>query len=73
MTDPTKEQMERAVAALWPFVEAWDLPLNPEDLHELAGAVLEHANSDATFDEIDSAVRHQLAEYKAKMENLYRD
>jgi len=34
--------MERAVAALLPFVREWGLQLNPEHLYELAGAVLEH-------------------------------
>jgi hypothetical protein len=58
---PTEEQMERAVAALLPYVHEWRLPLNPEDLHELAGAVLEHFDSEASFEEIEATERQRLA------------
>lgn len=54
---PTPEQMERAVAALVPYVQEWNLPLNPEELHELAGAVLTHFDSADSFDAIDEAER----------------
>ena len=65
--------MERAVAALIPFVQEWHLPLNPENLHEIAWAVLVHADGDQTFEEIQAAVRAQLAEAAALWEGLYRD
>jgi hypothetical protein len=57
---PTREQIERGAAALVPFVETWGLPLNPENLDELAYAVLVHHDSAATGDEIDAAVRRQI-------------
>ncbi len=58
-----QQRGERALTALVPFVAKWALPLNPEDLAEMAYAVLTNADSTATHDEIDLAVRHQLAEY----------
>jgi hypothetical protein len=60
---PTERQMERAVTALVPYVKEWGLPLNPEQRYELAGAVLEHFDSDASFDAIDAAERERLAGY----------
>ena len=61
----TREQIERGTAALIPFVEAWNLPLNPENLDELAYAVLTHGQKTgpidpAEWDAIDGAVREQL-------------
>jgi hypothetical protein len=41
----TDEQMKRAAAALGPYIAAWELPLNPEHLYQLAGAVLTHFDS----------------------------
>jgi hypothetical protein len=38
--EPSREQMERGAAALIPFVQEWRLSLNPEDLDEIASAVL---------------------------------
>jgi hypothetical protein len=60
---PTEEQMERAVAALLPYVNEWRLSLNPEDLYEMAGAVLEHFDSEESFAMIDAAERERLADY----------
>ena len=74
--EPTPEQMERAVAALVPYVQAWNLALNPEDLHELAGAVLTHFDSDATFEEIDAAERariEEVARQQAEMRRAFLD
>jgi hypothetical protein len=51
------------MAALIPFVHAWKLPLNPEDVAEMVFAVLTHVGSDASSVEIDAAVRQQLADY----------
>ena len=65
MSDPTPEQMERAVTALLPFVTEWGLSLNPEDLHEIAYAVVAHFDSSASHEEILAAVEHQLAEAHA--------
>jgi hypothetical protein len=64
--EPTPEQVERATGALVPFVQEWDLSLNPEDLAEIAYAVLVHHDSDASWDEIDAAVRAQIAEHRRR-------
>ena len=63
----TREQIERGFAALIPFVQAWNLPLNPENLDELAYAVLTHGQKlgpidPAEWDAIDRAVCEQLEE-----------
>jgi hypothetical protein len=71
--EPTPEQMDRAVAALALYVHAWDLPLNPEELHELAGAVLTHFDSDASYEEIEAAERARIAEFARQQATLYRD
>jgi hypothetical protein len=60
--DPTREQLDRAFAALLPFVQEWNLGLNPEDLDQLAYAVLTYHDSDASYEEIDAAVRQQIRE-----------
>ena len=56
-----------------PFVNAWGLSLNPEDIAEMAYAVLLHARSGRTFEEIDDAVKEQLAEYTAKQSPFDRE
>ena len=70
---PTPEQMDRAVAALLPYVQEWNLPLNPEDLYELAGAVLTHFDSADSFDAIDAAERARIQEFARQQATLYRD
>src|SRR5665213_1172320 len=62
--EPTKSEMQRGVTALVPFVSEWRLPLNPEELEEMAWAVLVHARSEETVAWIDDAVRTQLARYR---------
>jgi hypothetical protein len=62
--------MERAVAALLPFIQEWRLPLNPEHLYELAGAVLTHYDTDESWEQLDSAVREQLAEFARRREAI---
>jgi hypothetical protein len=64
--------MERAVTALVPYMQEWRLPLNPEHLYELAGAVLEHFDSQASYDEIDAAERARMAEFARQQAELYR-
>ena len=70
---PTPEQMERAVTALAPYVQEWNLPLNPEHLHELAGAVLTHFDSAASFDAIEAAERARIAESARQQAKPYQD
>jgi hypothetical protein len=67
VSEPTPEQIEPGSSALVPFVQAWRLPLNPENLDEMVYAVLKHARktgpiADAEYGEIDRAVRAQLGE-----------
>src|SRR3954447_24217565 len=64
LMEPTREQVERGAAALIPFVEARKLSLSPEDLDELAYAVLVHHDSSASWEDIDRAVREQIAEVR---------
>jgi hypothetical protein len=63
----TPEQIERGSSALVPFVQEWGLPLDPENLDEMAYAVLLHGSKTgpidaAEYDAIDRAVRAQLEE-----------
>jgi hypothetical protein len=55
------EQLEKAIAALAPFVRAWSLPLSPENLILMALAVLRYARRDASFEDIDAGVRNMIA------------
>jgi hypothetical protein len=55
------------MAAMLPFVIRWGFPVNPEDVEEIVYAVLLHADSDSSLEEIDVAVRHQIAEYMLRM------
>ena len=67
---PTESELLRGIAALAPFVHAWNLPLNPEELHEMAWAILIHARSDGPLAEIEDEVGKQLAEYDESSERL---
>lgn len=60
--DPSYKQLEKGTAALVPFVQAWNLPLNPENLGLMAMAVLRYAQTDASFEDIDAGVRDLIAE-----------
>ena len=71
--EPTPEQMERAVTALVPYVQEWNLPLNPEHLYELAGAVLSHFDSADSFEAIDAAERARIKEFARQQAELYKD
>ncbi len=63
MVDPVPAEFARACAALYPFVAAYGLPLNPADVEEMAYAVLQHAFTEASSEEIDEAVTVQIQEY----------
>jgi len=66
--EPTPEQLKRAVAALLPFVEAWELSLETEDVREMAYAVLVHFDSPSGLDEIDVAVFDRIAEARKRVD-----
>jgi len=61
MAEPTRDQFLRGMTALYPFVAAYDLPLNPEDLEEMVYAVLKHAVGTGPFEQITEAVNEQIA------------
>jgi hypothetical protein len=58
---------DRAMAAMLPFVIRWGFPVNPEDVEEIVYAVLLHADSESSLEEIDAAVRQQIADYMLRM------
>jgi hypothetical protein len=64
--EPTPDQGKRASWALIPFVEEWKLSLNPEELDELAYAVLRHFDSDASWEELHASVREQIEDYRRR-------
>jgi hypothetical protein len=65
MTEPSEESMMRAVTALTPFVRAFRLPVNPEDLDVMAYAVLRFANSAEEPLAIAQAVDELIADHLA--------
>lgn len=61
LTEPTTEQLIRGASALVPFVTAYNLPLNPENVEEIVYAVLKHAARRSPAEEIAEAVEQQIA------------
>lgn len=61
------------MTALVPYVHEWNLPLNPEHLYELAGAVLKHFDSQASYDDIDADERVRIVEFARQQAGLYRE
>lgn len=57
--------MLRAVTALVPFVRAYGLPANPEDLELMAYAVLRFGNSTEGLPDIAQAVEELIADHLA--------
>jgi hypothetical protein len=70
MAEPSEEAVRWGVSALVPFVRAWRLPLNPEDLGEMAYAVLRHASSASASAEITESVERQSAEAGAEHQRM---
>lgn len=70
MSEPSVDELHRAVTALVPFVRRWHLPLNPEDLEELAYAVLLHARSGHAVEEIVVAVEQQIDRHEQQAQQL---
>ena len=64
--------MSRAVTALTPFVPAFRLPVNPEDLELMAYAVLRFANSAEELPAIARAVDVLIADHLAAHKRLGR-
>src|SRR5260370_27156682 len=70
MTEPSEQAVRRAVAALLPFVRAYRLPLNPQELEEITCAVLRQTGSAATLAEVSEAVESQIAESVAAHQRM---
>ncbi|MGI5183314.1 hypothetical protein ACQEVZ_44360 [Dactylosporangium sp. CA-152071] len=70
-TEPTEREMFDAATALGPFVRRWRLPLNPEDIDQLAYAVLRHARSGAQSELIIAAVEAQIDEHEARAHAMF--
>lgn len=70
MSEPTANELFRAVSALIPFIRRWQLPLNPEDAEEVAYAVLLHAHSNTPPDQIAIAVEHQIGQHEERARGL---
>jgi hypothetical protein len=70
LSDARVSSLEKGAGALAYFVAPWGLPLNPEELEELAYAVLVHHDSTASWDEIRAAVEEQIAEVPQGRESL---
>jgi hypothetical protein len=73
MGEPTAQELLSARTALGPFVRRWGLPLNPEDIDELAYAVLRHVGSDHVLETIEAAVEAQINEHEANAQRLRDD
>jgi len=67
----TRDEFERAKIAFYPFVSEFQLGLNPEDVDEIVYAVLHHARSTRSPEQIDAAVRDQIAEHIAGIERMH--
>ena len=70
MLNPSGDEIERGTAALVPFVQAWRLSLNPEDLEVMVDAVIQAVRSGASLDEIVEASRNLIAEHAAAAQTL---
>jgi hypothetical protein len=70
MSEPTANELFRAVSTLIPFIRRWQLPLNPEDAEEVVYAVLLHARSDTPPDQIVVAVEHQIDQHEERAREL---
>ena len=68
--EPTPDELQRAEAALMPFVQAWNLPLNPENLDLIAYAVLLHRGNDTTLADIQGAVERLIEEDAAAHQQM---
>lgn len=60
MVEHSHDRLARAHTALVPFVAAYGLPLNPEDLDEMAYAVISHLDTDESLQDIFDRVQDQI-------------
>lgn len=62
MAEISRDALARAHTALIPFVAAYGLSLNPEDLDEVAFAVVSHLNTGESLQDIYDSVQRQITE-----------
>jgi hypothetical protein len=60
--EPSLEEMYRALAALQPFVGAYGLPVNPENLELMVYAMLRYLRSSESVDDVIGAVEGLIEE-----------
>ena len=65
MDHPPEEAILRARTVLGPFVRAFNLPVNPEELELMAYAVLRFADSSDELLDINDAVEELIADHLA--------
>ena len=71
MRDLSEEQWERAQAAFYPFLDAFNLSLNPDDVDEIIHAIVTHIDSPVSPEAIVDEVRLQIANYLAEYRRMY--
>ncbi len=62
-----EDPMVRAATALMPFVHRFGLPLNPEDVQEMAYAAVHHFRGHGPLEDIVPAVEAQIDAHEAAM------
>jgi len=67
----SRQQWERAQAAFYPFVHAFSLPLNPDDVDEILYAVLTHIDTEMPVEQIAVQVQAQIQTYLAQARAMY--
>lgn len=70
MSEPSESEVKRGSTALFPFVEAWGLPLNPENLDLMAYAVLRAVRSDGSWEDILEMARELIADDRERARRM---
>jgi len=68
----TEDLERRAAAALDPFVRAFNLPVNPEELALMAYAVLRYTYSDQPLAQVAAAVQELIDQHIADHQRMLR-
>jgi hypothetical protein len=69
-----RAKVERGATALLPFVQAWNLALNPEQLDLMSFAVLKHTDetSSASLTEVINDVQTMIDEDKELQDRMFQ-
>jgi hypothetical protein len=70
MSEPSESEVKRGSSALFPFVQAWGLSLNPENLDLMAYAVLRAVRSDGSLDDIVEMARELIADDRERARRM---